>query len=95
MAEGPEKYSQFDLVRLLTTKNVKYLSAPSGCNVSPKGVWQVSAAIGTDLLLVKDNAIIRIPVGDVLKVCNYDLGKITANLGRLSEHVERERKEND
>jgi len=80
------KFSRFDQVKIVTVRNVHYLSAPPGSVVSPKGVWQVSAAIGDELLLVKGNATIKIPVTDVLKVVDYNVNAVTAKFGRLSEY---------
>ena len=77
------RISQFDQVQLHTTKNVKYLSAPPGANVSPHGIWVVAAAIQNDLLLTKDNCTIRVPIADVLKVRHYDIHEITKVFGKL------------
>ena len=79
------KYARFDQVKLLTTRNVTYLSAPPGSKVSPHGTWQVAGAIDNELLLVKNDVTIRIPVTDVLKVVRYDLESLYAKLGRLSD----------
>jgi hypothetical protein len=76
-------FNRFDQVKLLTTKNVKYLSAPPGTNLDPRGVWQVSAAVDGELLLVKNNIVIKIPTSDVLKVVEYDLSKMTQQFGNM------------
>ena len=86
-------YNRFDQVKIITTRNVAYLHAPPGEEVSPDGLWQVSAAINNDLLLVKNNITIRIPATDVLKVFDYDINTITAHFGRLSEYGQEIRKE--
>jgi hypothetical protein len=79
------KIGRFDQVRILTTRNVTYLSAPPKSVVSPKGLWSVTSIIGAnELLLAKQSALIRIPAADVLFVAGYDVNKITKNLGRLS-----------
>lgn len=78
-------YARFDIVKLLTTRNVNYLSAPPGTKVSPHGTWQVAGAVGDDLLCVKGSATIRIPASDVLKVVGYDLEPLYKQLGRLSD----------
>lgn len=83
------EFRQFDQVQLRTTRNVKYLSAPPGIQVSPKGIWSVAGVIAVgdthDLLVVKQGATIRIPAGDVLKVAAYDINAITAPLGRMTD----------
>lgn len=75
---------QFDQVKLLTSKNVSYLSAPPETKVSPKGLWSVVGIVSDDLLLAQNSVLIRIPATDVLLITKYDLGKITNNLGKLS-----------
>jgi len=86
-------YNRFDQVKIITTRNVVYLHAPPGEEVLPDGLWQVSAMISNDLLLVKNNITIRIPATDVLKVFDYDIDTITAHFGRLSEYGQEIRKE--
>lgn len=78
------RFNQFDQVRLSTTRNVKYLSAPPGTKVSPHGLWSVVAVVANELLLANHNVIIRIPAADVLKMVAYDLQAITAPLGKLT-----------
>lgn len=79
------KVARFDQVRILTTKNVTYLSAPLGSKISPQGLWSVTAIIGeNELLLAKQSALIRIPATDVLVTASYSVETITKNFGRLS-----------
>ncbi len=79
----PDKISRFDQVRLLTTRNVSYLSAPPGMHLDPKGIWSVIGAVGNDLLLAKKQTIIRIPSEDVKVLADFDVNKITASLENL------------
>jgi len=85
------RFQQLDQVQIRTTTNVKYLSAPPGTKLTPKGVWSVAAAVENDLILVKHTIIIRIPATDVLKVVDYNLNEITQILGGLLDHGERKR----
>lgn len=77
-------FKRFDQVRLRTTKNVSYLSSTE--KVTPEGVWQVAAAIGTELLLVRNTTVLKIPATDVLKVVEYDISQIIQHFGRLSSY---------
>jgi len=89
------RIGRFDQVRIITTKNVSYLSAPPGTNVSPQGLWSViSIVAGNELLLAQKSALIRIPAIDVLLVAGYDVRKITQNLGRLSRGESEKRHSN-
>ena len=78
------RIGRFDQVKILTTKNVKYLSSPSGSKTSPDGIWSVVAAVDNDLLLAQKSTIVRIPSSDVLRILAYDLEAVIKNLGRLS-----------
>jgi hypothetical protein len=91
MDEIEIKYSRFDQVKIITTKNVKYLSSPPDIIVTPDGLWQVTAIVDEDLLLVKNNCIIRIPTTDVLKVAEYDINHLISKLGRILDYGEDKR----
>ena len=80
-----QRIGRFDQVRIITTKNVSYLSAPPGTSVTPQGLWSVVSIISdVELLIAQKSALIRIPATDVLLVAGYDVKKVTKNLGRLS-----------
>lgn len=80
------KFTRFDQVRIVTARNVTYLSATPGSVTSPKGIWQVAGAINDDLLLVKGNATIKIPAADVLKVVEYNINHVTDQLKKLLDN---------
>lgn len=83
------RIGRFDQVRILTSLNVSYLSAPAGVTPSPKGIWSVAAVLnGSELLCVRNSIIIRIPATDVLKVADFNIGSITQDFGRLSHGKE-------
>jgi hypothetical protein len=89
-----EKFNRFDQVQIRTSRNVKYLSALPGTNISPKGVWSVIGVVAdSELMITKDNVIVRIPCSDVLKVADYNLFDIESTLGRLLDHGQRRREE--
>jgi hypothetical protein len=60
------KINQFDRIKIRTTKNIKYLSSPDAKMPSPHGIWIVIGNVDTDLLVCKNAAICRVPVGDVI-----------------------------
>lgn len=89
------RIGRFDQVRIITTKNVTYLSAPPGTKVDPKGIWSVVSIINSnELLLAKNNALTRIPAVDVLLVMSYNLENISESFGRLSYGQEAKRTSN-
>jgi len=71
-----EEYRQLDQVRLKTTRRVDYLSAPSGAETNPEGVWTVSAVFGEELLLTRQMTVIKIPANDVELVSRYDISSL-------------------
>ena len=82
------KIARFDQVQLLSTKNINYLSAPPEIKADPSGTWSVSAVVGGELLLVKNNVVIKAPIANVLKIADYDITRLTSVLGRLSRGQE-------
>lgn len=88
-----QRIGRFDQVQLLTTKNVSYLSAPSGTEVKPQGVWSVAAVFEDtgELLCVRKGTTIKIPARDVLKRAGYDVSEITKKFGNLSNGEEKNR----
>lgn len=69
--------NQFDIIRILTVKNVKYLSAPKGQKPSPNGDWTVVGILDKiDVLVAKDKTIIRIPIKDIEIIAKYDIKNI-------------------
>ncbi|MEM3000678.1 MAG: hypothetical protein QXP41_00600 [Candidatus Nitrosocaldus sp.] len=60
-------------MRLLTTKNVKYLNGPPGRPTSPKGEWSIVGFVDGDCILAKQSTIIRVPPNDIVVVASYSL----------------------
>jgi len=78
------RFKQLDQVTLITTRNVSYLSAKPGTELSPHGIWSVAGSVaGSDLILVKNGIVIRIPASDVLKSKENDLDEILKSLERM------------
>ena len=69
-------FKQLDMVRLKTTKRVTWKSSPPDSNIDPHGDWSVIGALGVELVLCKEGAIIRIPFEDVEKVADYNIEKL-------------------
>ena len=65
-------YKQFDVVQILTTKRVRYLSGPKNFTTTPHGNWIVVGAIENELLIAKENTLVKIPTPDVQKVAAFD-----------------------
>lgn len=65
--------NQFDVVRLVHTRNVKYLSGPSGRATAPKGDWTIVGFVDGDCLLAKQSTIIRVPPADIVLIASYNM----------------------
>lgn len=65
---------RFDLVSIKTIGRVKWLSGPASRPATPQGNWVVICGIGkNELMLSKDETLIRIPILDVFKVADYGI----------------------
>ena len=63
---------RFDLVSIKTVNRVKWLSGPASRPATPQGNWVVICGVGkNELMLSKDETLIRIPISDVFKVADY------------------------
>ena len=63
---------QFDIVRINSVKNIKFVSGPSGSPAAPQGDWSVVGFVGSDVLIAKDNTIVRAPLSSLTLVASYD-----------------------
>jgi hypothetical protein len=64
---------QFDVIQIMTTKRIRYVSGPPGHSASPSGNWSVIGFVGSDVMAAKDNTVVRVPVSDIRKIANYDM----------------------
>jgi len=71
---------QFDVIQIMTTKRVRFVSGPPGQATSPHGSWSVVGFMGADVLAAKDSTVIRVPVSDVRKIANYDMAGIKSQI---------------
>lgn len=74
------EYRQFDIVRLVKIDNVKYMSGPRGRAASPKGEWSIVGFVEREAVLAKQGTIIRIPVGDIVRIAEYSKDALFAKL---------------
>jgi len=74
---------QFDIVKILSVKNIRFVSGPPGKRAAPQGYWSVVGFIGSDILIAKDETIVRAPLSAVSKVAAFD--KNVTELKRIKE----------
>jgi hypothetical protein len=63
---------QFDIVRILSVKGIQFMSGPPGKPTDPNGYWSVVGFLGSDIIIAKDQTIVRAPLSAVSKVASYE-----------------------
>lgn len=86
--DNPTEIRQLDRVQILTTRNVKYVSNRPGQTTDPHGFWSVVGFVSKEALIAKGTALVRIPIGDIQKVGEYDKDTL---LNHLNNFIERRR----
>lgn len=51
-----------------------------GHNTDPHGFWSVVGFVSKEALIVKGTALVRIPIGDIRKIGEYDKNTVLENL---------------
>ena len=76
---------QFDIVQILSVKNIRFVSGPAGKPASPQGYWSVVCFMGSDVVIAKDETIVRAPLSAVAKVASFD--KNVTELKKIKEII--------
>ena len=71
---------QLDIVQIITTKGIKYLSGPEGHAANPHGNWSIVGFIGSDVVLSKENTLVRVPIPDIRRVASYNVEGLVKQL---------------
>ena len=89
-------FEQFDVVSLITTKNVKWMIDLPGRVPDPDGSWTIVCTYPASglLLLQKGTAMIRVPASDVRKLANYNVQRVFDKLDTISKKY-RQREPNE
>jgi hypothetical protein len=92
-----DKLSQFDVVKLRSTKNVKFLSGPQGRVTDPDGDWTIVGFVDKECLIAKQSTIIKVPHIDLILVATYskdifikklqNTGKATINVSKHASEI--------
>lgn len=72
---------EFDQVSIITGSNIRWLSTERG-NID--GVWIVSAVVGDELLLCRDELLVSIPASGVRVVAAYSIDAMFDYIKRKS-----------
>lgn len=79
-----EEIRTSDIIQLITTKNVKYLSSPAGKATTPQGNWIVTGFVNNEVIATKEGTIIKAPISDIKKVASYSINELLNNLKKVS-----------
>lgn len=66
-------FKQFDIVQIMTTKGIKYLSGPAGRATNPNGNWSIVGFVGPEAVLAKENTLVKVPLKDLRRVGQFDI----------------------
>jgi len=90
-------FKQLDIVQIITTKGIKYLSGPEGHTTNPTGNWSIVGFVGADAIISKENTLVRVPLSDIRKIASYSIegfvkklntaGYLKPKLINMSAHV--------
>jgi len=81
---------QLDIVQLTDEKKVTYVSGPSGRPACPKGEWSVVGFINDEVVLAKQNTIIKVLVRYVRKIASYDLQDVLSAIDNTSKRPKKD-----
>lgn len=76
MQEEKIEYNQFDIVQIITSRNIKFLSAPPGTKVMPHGNWSIVGFVERDVIITKNKAIVKVPIADIKMIAQYNINKL-------------------
>jgi len=77
---------QSDCIQIVTTKNIKYLSAPVGHIPTPDKIWCVIGILNNSVLASSGSTMVLVPLSDVKIVQQYNPGVILRSLERLNPY---------
>jgi len=86
------EYQQFDLVYILSTQKVYWVSGPSGRPAKPQGLWSI-VAFRSDgkLVLSKDETIILTDITNISKAGTYDINEVFKLLEESNNIIKRDK----
>jgi len=80
-------WNQFDVVQILRTKNIRFLSGPRNRAALPHGNWSVVGFMGVDVVLAKQNTIVVAPVTDIRRIAAYDLVNFMRQVKQVGRNI--------
>ena len=93
-------FKQLDIVQILTTRGIKFLSGPEGQATTPQGNWSIVGFVGSEVILSKENTLVKVPLSDIRKVASYSVegfmeqltsaGYLKPKLLSMPDHISKE-----
>jgi len=82
------EFKIFDVVYILSTKGIVWLSGPQGNPAKPDGYWYIVAIRGDGkIVLSKDETIIVTDIMNIRKVGSYDLDKVFKKIENVTKEL--------
>ncbi|MCK9281686.1 MAG: hypothetical protein M0P71_13755 [Melioribacteraceae bacterium] len=78
-------YERFDIVSILTTKGIKWMSDLPGKYPDPNGPWTIVCTFpeSGSVLIQKNTTLAKIPASDIIKIANYGLDNVFKKIQEL------------
>lgn len=73
---------QYDIVQIITTKGIKYVSGPPGQPSNPNGNWSIVGFIDGEALIAKDSTLAKVPIKDLRKIGTLDIDHILQEISK-------------
>lgn len=86
------EYQQFDLVYILSTKKVSWVSGPAGRPAKPQGLWSI-VAFRSDgkIVLSKDETVIMTDITNIRKARTYSIDEVFKMLDKSNDFLKRDK----
>lgn len=78
---------QFDIVRIKTTKRIRYLSSPSNNIATPHGNWSIVGFVGQDAIISKEKTLVRVPLSDIEKIASYNIENLFNKIRHYDKNI--------
>lgn len=90
-------FKQFDIVQIITTKGIKYLSGPPGHTATPHHNWSIVGFVGSEAVLARESTLVRVPLTDIRKIGDFSITNLLQKMSSagyfkkqtisMSEHI--------
>jgi len=62
-----------DIVQIITTKKIRYVSGPPGQATNPNGNWTIVGFSGVEAIIAKESTLVKVPIQDIRKIASFNI----------------------